>query len=62
MKKINYLLISIILTFLLSNKSYSLDNNNELQLLKEEHIFFCKNLNSTSISNIGRNWKIEKKK
>lgn len=61
MKKINYLLISIILTFLLSNKSYSLDNNNELQLLKEEHIFFCKNLNSTSISNIGRNWKIEKK-
>ena len=50
MKKINLLLLSLILTILLTGKSYSISNNEEFIKLKETHDIFCKNLNLSEVS------------
>ena len=49
MKKINLLLLSLILTILLTSKSYSITNNEEFIKLKETHDIFCKNLNEATM-------------
>ena len=61
MKKINLLLLSLILTILLTSKSYSIPNNEEFIKLKETHDIFCKNLNLSELKSIGNNWKLEQK-
>ena len=61
MKKNNLLLLSLILTILLSSKSYSNHNNDELLKLKKSYDVFCNNLNLSVLGSIKNNWKLEKK-
>ena len=61
MKKINFLITSIILTLCLSSKSHSFTNNDEFMNFKKSHEMICKKLNSPNLENIKKNWKVEKK-
>jgi hypothetical protein len=61
MKKINFLITSIILVLCLSSKSHSFTNNNEFLKFKKNHEFFCKKLNSPNLPNTENVWKLEKK-
>ena len=61
MKKINLLLLSLILTILLTSKSYSIPNNEEFIKLKETHDIICKNVTVSNLEEIGNNWELQKK-
>ena len=61
MKKINLLLLSLILTILLTSKSYSITNNDEFLKLKKSYDVFCNNLNLSDLGSIKNDWKLEKK-
>jgi hypothetical protein len=61
MKKINFLITSIILVLCLSSKSHSFTNNNEFLKFKKNHEFFCKKLNTPNLPNTENVWKLEKK-
>ena len=61
MRKINLLLLSLILPILLSSKSYSNHNNDELLKLKKSYDVLCNNLNLSVLGSIKNNWKLEKK-
>ena len=60
MKKINFLLLILFSTILLTSKSYSISKKDEFLKLKRSHDIFCENFNLNEIKNIENNWKLKK--
>ena len=59
MKKINFLLLILFSTILLTSKTYSISKKDEFLKLKRSHDIFCENFNLNEIKNIENNWKIK---
>ena len=61
MKKIKFLIFSLIITIFYTSKSFSVTTDEQSLKLKIDHDFFCKNLSSVNFKKDNKNWKLNRK-